>query len=63
MWETLTEAFLKIYDLTRSVDHHSKRIAVLEQKADELHEAFGRFTLAYQKDCEKDEADRKLLLA
>jgi hypothetical protein len=62
MWKTIIDALLKLFDLTRNVDRQAKRMTELENQVDELQRAFEHYTLAYQKDREREETEPKLLL-
>jgi hypothetical protein len=62
MWNKLTDLLLKIYDLVRITDRHTKQIIELEKQFNDLQRSFERFALAYQKDREREETERKFLL-
>lgn len=62
MWKRLIDISLKLFDLTRTVDRHTKQIAQLEKQVFELQQSLREFALTYQKDREREETERKLLL-
>lgn len=63
MWNKLTDLLLKIYDLVRTTDRQTRQIVELEKQFNDLQRSFERFALAYQKDREREETERKLLLS
>lgn len=62
MWKKFIELTLKLLDLTRTVDRHSKQIGELEKQINELQRALDRFTVIYEKDRERERAERANLV-
>lgn len=63
MWKKFIELSLRLYDLIRTVDSHTKKITELERQVVELQQSLREATIANEKDRERWETERSLLLS